>query len=292
MQYRSRIVSDLELLATFKLLAEAYEEIAVIRMQRVRSSVLSTRHFLQLLSDVFIDVKSSYKREIAEFLAKNKKATGKLSFSTIAKNGKTVSVFLSANGKLYGDILTRSFNLFYDTVQKTSTDVVVIGKVGREFYELQPDKKQYKYFDLADQKITPEDLGEIVPYLINYEKVNIFYGRFANVINQVAAVSNVSGEEELLSHEEIKRSYKFLFEPSLPIILNFFEKQVFISFFKQTIHESELARLASRIKAMENALDNIEKSEGGMRIQARKLKRIVDDSKQQQRFSGISLWGK
>ncbi len=54
-----------------------------------------------------------------------------------------------------------------------------------------------------------------------------------------------------------KEQKEFLFEPSIEKILGFFETEIFASLFDQTIRESQLAKLASRILAMDTASDNI-----------------------------------
>ena len=73
MTQKSIIAEELEALQSLKDLAESYEEIAAIHMQRIRDSVLKTRGFLTDLSDVFVDLKSSYTREVNDLLSRRKK---------------------------------------------------------------------------------------------------------------------------------------------------------------------------------------------------------------------------
>src|SRR5436190_13933503 len=103
MPQRKVIMEDLEALNSLKDLAQSYEEIAVIRMQKIRESVLRTRDFLTRLSDVFVDLKSSYSREIKDLLERIKKGDKHL-MPSLQKNGKTLLVYLSSNGRLYGAV--------------------------------------------------------------------------------------------------------------------------------------------------------------------------------------------
>ena len=73
MPQRKVIMEDLEALNSLKELAQSYEEIAVVRMQKIRDSVLKTRDFLARLSDVFVDLKSSYNREVKDLIQRIKK---------------------------------------------------------------------------------------------------------------------------------------------------------------------------------------------------------------------------
>src|SRR5690242_1245585 len=100
MPQRKIIIEELEALNTIKDLAESYEEIAVIRMQKIRDSVLKTRDFLAELSDIFVDLKTSYKREVEELLKKRQKGD-KTIHPILQKPGKMLLVYLSSNGKLY-----------------------------------------------------------------------------------------------------------------------------------------------------------------------------------------------
>jgi len=89
-----------------------------------------------------------------------------------------------------------------------------------------------------------------------------------------------------------QKEYDFIFEPSLEKLLNFFETQVFSSLFKQTVTEAELARLASRIKAMEQAIVFITTRMENLSSAQRRAKRNLENRKQLERVAGISLWGR
>jgi F0F1-type ATP synthase gamma subunit len=132
---QKKIISEnLEALNSLKDLAESYEEIAVIRMQKIKDSVLRTRDFLAELSDVFVDLKSSYDREVKDLLAKRKEG-GKDVFPLLQKNGKTLMVYLSSNGRLYGAVTQKTYKLFIQDLKKpegAAADILVIGSAGKE----------------------------------------------------------------------------------------------------------------------------------------------------------------
>ena len=82
-------------------LVQTYEEIAAIRMQRVKASVLNNRDFLASLFEIYRHVKFSYQKELVQTKA-----------ATAVKKLGTVHVLLSANTGLYGDIIHKTFDLF------------------------------------------------------------------------------------------------------------------------------------------------------------------------------------
>jgi len=293
MQERKRIAEEIELVLSFKMLAEAFEEISVVKMQRVRSSVLRTRDFLSGLSNVFFDVKNSYRTQIISLMKKKKlKNENVTHFSTLKKNGKNVVVLLSANTKLYGDIVPKVFQLFMESIKNLSCDIVIVGKLGKDMFEQRGAAREYTYFDVSDTTVSINDLKALITHIVEYENVTVFYGKFDNVINQNPAASVVSGEEPFEEKRpDLKKEVRFIFEPSLQRILNFFETQIFTSLFKQTVHEYQLARYASRIKAMEEALENINLKVKDLEGKHRRAKKLEINKKQIQTMSGIALWG-
>lgn len=295
MQSKQTVQNEFAVIGTLKTLAQAYEQISVMRIQRVRGSVLTTRDFLTGLADIYKDVKRSYKDEV-ERLNKHHK-NSKIMLSGLAKNGKTVSVLLSSNNKLYGDIVSRVFNLFAQDVKSNpNVEIVVIGKVGKSMVDTRLPGRKYTYFNLPDQSASLTDLAPIFKFIVSYEKILVYYGRFLNIVSQEPAVSEISGEESLIDQpiekEEKADRTPFFFEPNLQKILGFFEDQVFASILKQVVDESELSRLASRIKSMEDSLLSIEKQEQILKKVYLRTLRRTEDNKQQQRMAGMVMIGK
>lgn len=292
---KNQLLEQVDLVETLNVLAHAYEEISVMRMQKVRASVISTRVFLEKLAEIFYDVKKSYRKEILALMQSKNRNKKNFTFSTITKNGKSANVMMTSNARLYGDIGRKVFTLFMESIKKDpNADVVLVGRMGKDFFDGQSAfKKEYLYFEIPDNDVKIQDIRPIVEKLMVYDKVNVFYGQFTNLMTQQAVASSVSGDQPFgsdatgLSEEE---KFTFFFEPSLEKVLNFFEHQVFGSLFKQTIHESELARLASRARAMESAISNIEKEEAVLKVESRKFKKRLEDKKRLEGLSGMALW--
>lgn len=290
MRSKSSLNFEFQMLGTLRTLAEAYEQISVIRIQRVRGSVLNTRDFLEGLAEIFNDVKTSYKDQVAELLRRNKNS--KETLAGLKKNGKTIAVLIASNNKLYGDIVFRVFNLFLKDVQKNNYDVAIIGRVGKLMYERQNPGKPFLYFDIPDENAQLQDVLPVIKDIVRYQKILVYYGHFLNIITQEPAISEVLGDTSILETTPQKDGQKhkfFYFEPSLEEILEFFQTQLFTSLMKQVVDESELSRLASRIKSMEDSLGTIEKEELLLKKSEIRSKRLSENSKQMQRLSG-AVW--
>lgn len=279
------IKSEIDLINTIKILTQVYQEIAVIRMQKSRKSVLLTRDFLNKLLEIFFEVKKSYKKEL-DLLIKQKKILKKSS-----KKKQEVSILISSNAKLYGEIVGKVYRKFINSVKDKNTDIMIIGRLGRDLFEDENINKPYSYFEIPDAEVTMEDLKAIIFHLIDYEKINVYYGKFESIGIQHPEITNISGDEPLNANTTTStKERSYLFEPDLKTIYEYFEKQTASSLLKQTVHESQLARYASRIMAMEEAYDNISSKSRELYSSDRKTKKLIQNRKQLETMSGLMLW--
>ncbi len=283
MRVEKKIKEELGFIYTLDTLVKAYQEIAVVKMQHVRSTVLTAREFLELLNVVFSDVKYSYAKEIEQIQLKKKK-------NSAAKKSRRVGVFLSANSRFYGDIIKKVHRKFMDDYQKTYDEMVIMGRVGKEMVERSGRPIPFKFIEYDDRNISKEMVLSFLENIKDFDVVQIYFGKFENVVNQEPAVTVVTGEET--SPTEEQKRVDFFFEPSLTQILSYFENQVVAAFLLQSIHESDLAKLASRTKSMEQAHERIEDKRLKLFGAAQRARRIDDDRKQQERLAGMYLWKK
>ena len=175
MAQRKLIIEELEALNSIKDLAESYEEIAAMEMQKIRDSVLKTRDYLVELSDVFVDLKASYQREVNDLL-KRRKNNDKSLAPILQKKGKILLVYLSSNGKLYGAVTQQTFKLFINDLKKAEAekaDVAIIGAAGREMYEGASVNKPFDYFENRVEMTT----GAGKKWLSNISAYGVLFGK-------------------------------------------------------------------------------------------------------------------
>lgn len=281
-----KLNQEIGLVETIKTISQAYQEISVMKMQKIRNSVLYTRQYLTELSELFFDVKEAFKLQME--LEKKKH------HQVIEKNGKSALVLLSANTKFYGDIINKVSKKFLEYVKEdhgNNEDLIVVGKLGMQFIEDNLKGKPYSYFEIPENDIKLEDLKNLASALISYENITVFYGQFENVITQTPVSVSISGDSPLLDKKE-QQQKKFLFEPKIKDIMKFFESQIVSSLMKQSVNESLLSRHASRILAMEEALTHIDSKRRKLYSEKKRLDRIVKNKKQIDAFSGSMFWSK
>lgn len=283
-----QLKTNFEFLETIRSLCVAYEQISVMKMKKIKDAVLYTRSFYDELSEVYFQMKKTYKNQIMTLAKKNKiKDPEKLLL--MGKNEKTVDILLSANNKLYGDILNKVFYKFIDETKNQNTDLVIIGRLGKGLYDDLGLKKDYSYFEIPDTDLTVNDLKPVINNIIKYSKINVFFGRYDSFFSQLAINKNITGNIVIGNSQELKENKYYYFEPNLEKILLFFETQIFSNFFKQTAYEGQLARYASRISAMEQAIGAIEKKEKMTRTLEIKARNYLIEREQNERVVQIFL---
>lgn len=294
MAQKKIILEEIEALNSLKNLAESYEEIAVIRMQNIKDKVLKTRNFLTKISDVYVDLKASYTREVKDLISRRKKGD-KTILPALQKSKNTLYVYLSSNGKLYGSVTQKTFKLFIQDLKKNAgndIDILIIGSAGRDMFTNSGYIKPFDYFEMPDTKIEMQHISQLMEKFLKYQKVYIYYGKFGNVVTQSAIATSITGEDifETETPIQVSREDRFIFEPTLEKIFHFFETQLMSNLFSQGVLENQLARHASRVNAMEEALIHIEEESKKLNRQTVRIKHLLQNKKQLETISGIALW--
>ena len=179
-------------------MVEVYEELAALKMKEVRDGVVKGRVFLQGLSEVFSEVRAEKDKEV------------KLS---MAHNGKMVVVLISANAGFFGEIVNKTLGEFRQFVEKNKAQVVVLGRVGREWVDRVWPSNEYKYFEIIDDRVEEKMLKDLMEYLLRYEKVVVFHGKFLSLVEQEAVETDLIGKLGELKKDQ--PTVKYLYEPSL-----------------------------------------------------------------------------
>ena len=291
MLYSRKIQEEINDLVSLNSLVTAYQEVAALRMQGIRGDVLSQRVFANELSRLYAEIKDIYRQEIKKLLNREHIDNPSLLFR---KNGKTLYILLSANTGFYGDIIQRTFNQFVkDTQKRQNIDVAVVGEVGNDMLLQIGFKKQFTYFDVPDQKIDSPQYAKLLEFLLSYERVRIYHGLFKSLITQEAVVTGLdepqAGEETV---EDFHVKVKWLVDPNLNKVLTFFENEMLSNVFLYTFDESQMAKLASRIFALEDATENIKKSIHKSLLLSERFSHMQENKEQLNMLSGRRLWKK
>lgn len=290
MMNKQTIQQELDQLQNLILLVETYETIAGTSVRRIRNSVLANRTYHIGLNRMFREITTAYRKEVEYVMKKNKIKTKGTDVSVVKHTKQIVFMFLSANTGLYGDIINRTFTAFMTEIKRTQGDVMIVGRMGKIFFEDIMPGSPFTYFDFPDNSIAIENLKQISVFLAQYEKVVAFYGMFKNLLTQEVKTSIVSGAELPAENaaEEIIQLY--FFEPSLEAVTLFFENEIFASLLEQVFQESRLAKLAARMVLLDRAIVNIEGKLARAMLSKQKIHHAMVNRQLINSLNGMALW--
>lgn len=275
------VQSNLENVLTIGTITGIYQDMAQLRMNRVREEVLKTRQFLEGLIKVYGLAKKSYlasaqkkdSRKLAKLLTKGKK--------------DQVLIFLSTNEFFHGHLISELWRSARNYLKENKANLVVIGKMGKYLAEQSGYGHKLFYFQLDDEKPAQEDLKELVESIRKYERVIVFHGRFETVIHQEPMQTDISGGNYL--EEETIETKRYLFEPSPEEILEFFENEIVAALFNQVILEHRLAKHASRMVAMHQITEKANLMGENLKKKKMKILRQIQDKKQIEFFNSFNI---
>lgn len=274
---------ELASVTQFLTMIEAYEEISAIRMRKIKKSILERREFMQGLNEAFAYIAHSYK-------IYKESVKGKAKEEILNTNGKAISICLSSNTGLYGDVIKGTFELFAKDVKNKETDIAIVGKMGKKYYDGSGLKKPYEYFDMSDNGIDELNTKKLLDHIVNYAEVIVYHGVFKSILSQEASKTAVTGEVMKIEHSLDSSDTRFLFEPSVEEVAEHFEKQIASLIFEQTVFESSLSKFASRMVSLDKAADNIGSKINSLAIGLKKSKHADINANLQSSIFGGLLW--
>jgi len=279
MKINSLIYQEQQEVVDVKAMVEVYQEIAAMRMQNVKQAVLSARQYYESLALLVQEV-----RPWLHTRSKQDKSVSK---------AKKTALFFSANTGLYGDIIERTCREFLSYITKEQSDAAVIGQAGKRMVESAGKSVNAMYFPCDDAHPTREQIVSIVRYAQGFDTVEVFHGRFVNLISQVPYRSSLSGEDAVntaVGSDWQKTSLSYLFEPTTAEITAVVEGEVLASVVEQILHESNFSKFASRMIHLDHALEQIDERLLHMQVQQRQIARRLENKRQLSRLSGRALW--
>lgn len=230
---------------SLKAIAQAYSEIANLKIKKIRANVERNRIFFQDILRVYSLVKA--------FALKKK--------IVIVKPKKRLCILLTSNYRFYGNINSALINYYASSTRELKDiDRVILGKGGVNYFKAAKILPDFQTVMLKDDMPSETELVNLVNTCADYNQVLVFHSRFKSLLIQEATVTDITAASSYVQEFYVKSFKKsrddpmrFIFEPELPKILKFFDSQVITLLLEQTFLESELSRTASRFVSMDTA---------------------------------------
>lgn len=231
---------------SLKMIAQAYSEIANLKINKIRTEVERNRIFFDEILKVY---------EFVKGLAIKKKVA-------VVKSKKRLCILLTSNLRFYGSINTDLVNYFVGSTRElTDVDKIIVGKDGIDYFKATKLLPNHQEILLKKDMPTGEELTNLAGLSAQYNQVLVFHSKMKSLLVQAATFTDVTAtslfkrDPYIKSPEskEAKSGMHFIFEPELPKILSFFDSQILTLLLEQTFLESELSRTASRFITMDTA---------------------------------------
>lgn len=265
---------------SLKAIAQAYSEIANLKIRRIRGVVERNRLFFDEIVAVYGIVKAfALKKKIA-----------------VTKPKKKLYILLTSNYRFYGAINSSLINYFIGSTRELpDVDKLIIGKGGVDYFKATNFLPKYQEIILKSDMPTSLELANLARLSADYNQVLVFHAKLKSLIVQAATFTDVSAVS-LYLREFFKADHptkgrtsfmNFIFEPELPKILNFFDNQILTLLLEQTFLESELSRTASRFISMDQAETEANKLIKQYQILKAYTKRNMDNNKILENFASM-----
>ncbi len=274
-----------EAVTTIKSITRVYEQAAARKMKMVKLEIENIAEYLNEATNTY----SSSKFSITEGeKPKVRQAVLSTSFRKPTKN--RVLVLIASQTQYYGNLIPSLFKEFLKYYQKSGSDAVILGKIGKELMEKNNIVAQnVTYWDFDDANPSWNVVHQIAQKLGDYAKIIVFYGEYKSVLTQEAKSTDLA---EKIVVREVAEEKQYLFKPQPQVALSFLEQQMISGGFLEKIYESQVAKYAARIKILEigqvaekisNALDDLARGR-------RNFRKNNNNRKQLQLFTGSDLW--
>lgn len=264
---------------SLKQIAQSYTEIANLKIKKIRTEVERNRIFFEEISKVFALIKK---------LAIKKKVS-------IVKPKKTVSLILTSNYRFYGSINADLIDFFILTTQKIETDKIMLGKAAIDFFRTSPIPGYCEEVLLKADQPTAEELMKLVEKIKDYNQILVIYSSMKSLLIQEPRVADITASDSsfanrnpLTKNDQTNNELKFIFEPELDKILQFFDNQIITLLLEGTFLESELSRTASRFISMDQAETEANKFIKEYEKLKAYVKRNLDNNKILENFASMA----
>lgn len=265
---------------SLRAIAQAYSEIANLKVKKIRANVERNRVFLQEIAKIYSLVKA--------FAIKKKVA--------VLKPKKRLCILLTSNYRFYGNINSSLIKYYIGSTRELlDIDRIILGKAGVDYFKANKVLPNFKEVMLKTDLPTGQELTDLVHFSKDYNQVLVFYTKFKSLLTQEATSTDVTALSLYIRDFYVKafdekhdKSYMhFIFEPELSKMLDFFDSQVLTLLLEQTFLESELSRTASRFISMDSAESEANKFIKQQQVMKAYIKRNMDNNTILENFASM-----
>lgn len=228
---------------SIKLITQALGDIATNEIKKTRQLVQQNIRYFDELSRVY---------QIVRVIASRDRS---LKVNQSAKNGRSIAVALTSNYRFFGGLDFELMKFFVTNSSKYDCDRVVLGSAGQNIWRTFQLKKSITPLVFKQDFPDLDDLKVLSRMLSNYSKVYVYYSKFTTVLNQVPTLRDISETEDYQEVAKMKINVKYILEPEIAKMFEFFETEINILLLQAMFLEANIARTAARMISMNQSED-------------------------------------
>jgi F-type H+-transporting ATPase subunit gamma len=298
----NEIKEQQEVVTTVGSFTNSLQQIAAMRMVKLRDLVLASRRFVDEATVILRELQLERAKMLEKELGKKskRKATMAAAQKTVTsintntdKHIDTAIIVVTSDQGLCGSYNLEIFRkLDAITTQYPNADYFVMGHKGQHYLEQLKKKVQVKYYPYnIPEAVTIKDLKPLIGMFYYYQHIFLVYSKYINTATRDVtfielAVPNISASEA----EKEKAEGKYIFEPGIEDLIASISARVRYALFRQQILDSKLSLYTSQMMAMKTAADNAQNLLVDLQREYNKARRKIVDKKILEVQSGRSLW--
>lgn len=254
-------------------LTGAFEGIASAHIARIKTQVQQSEVFFKELWSTYTSLR-----------------VGKEFHSGHTEKGveikKELIIIITAEGSLSGDIDQRLIEKMLEVYRKDTHDLIVVGHHGSVLLD-QRKITPTQVHRLPEQGNEASVVEPIVQQVQRYTSATVYYQAYLSLMNQdiknitLSAAIQERGDslEQTGELDELITDVNFIFEPSIPAVVDYMERSMLGVALSEVILESKLAQQASRFRAMSAARSRAKESESDLVLQFNRAGRSIKDER-------------
>lgn len=282
--------------ATVGNFADSLQQIAAMRMVKLRRLVLSSRRFVEEATVILRDLHLEKAKNIAlnsQQGKKGKRPATEAESEVTTKNLRTAIIVVSSDIGLCGSYNTEIMTKLSDIMKEyPDADYFVLGHKGQNFMSRFAPKYNISYYPYnIPEEVGIEDLKPLIGMFYYYNQIYLVYNKYINTTTREVsfielAVPNLTEVEA----EKERTEGKFIFEPNIDDLIASISARVRYALFRQQILDSKLALYTAQMIAMKTAADNADDLMSDLKMEYNKARRKIIDKKIQEVQAGRALW--
>jgi len=284
--------------ATVGNFADSLQQIAAMRMVKLRKLVLSSRRFVEEATLILRDLHLEKAKNLAKETKQGKKAhitsaQAPGSMGTTKDRLRTAIIVVSSDIGLCGSYNTEIVNKLSQVMQEfPEADYYVIGHKGQNYMSRFAPKYKINYYPYnIPEEVGIQDLKPLIGMFYYYNQIYLVYNKYINTTTrEVAFIELAVPNLTEVEAEKEKSEGKFIFEPSIDDLIASISARVRYALFRQQILDSKLALYTAQMIAMKTAADNADELMSDLRMEYNKARRKIIDKKIQEVQAGRVLW--